>query len=270
MVGSSEIIPKPQIEYLTGKGFIVVIPNYRLAPQVDGKTAFADCERALDWAVQKLPEMMQSKHNVKVDASRVVAYGHSSGGTIALHLASRQGVKAVTAFYPSLFIADHSTSSHQPTSAPPFGAMPDYSPTDEEWASITPEGVQISEAALASPGTIPPPRNRWQMHVLKHGQWMSVVQPDGDGEAIDPLTRITPHWAPVMIVQGELDNVPGSSLELARRAETQLKSAGVDVQLEVVQGAMHMFDIAPAVGTSDFGPKWEAVVKGLDWLVGHV
>ena len=271
LVGSSETIPKPQIEYLAGKGFAVFIPNYRLAPQVTAKEAFADCEEAFDWAVNTLPRIMKSEHDVELDASKIVAYGHSSGGTLALHMASCKPVKAVTAFYPSLFNSDTSTSAHKPTSAPPFGAMPDFRPSDEDWASIKPEGKQVSEAPLAAPGTIPPPRNKWQMHILKHGQWIPNVLPDGDVAAIDPMTRLNAQWSPVMIVQGEVDNVPGSSLELAQRAEREMKDAGVqEVQLEVVPGEAHMFDLPPMVGTTDLGPKWQAVVKGLDWLMSHV
>ena len=271
MVGSSEMIPKPQINYLASKNFVVVIPNYRLSPQVTGKDAFADSEEAYEWTRTALPTLLKSEHGIDIDTSKVVAYGHSSGGTLSLNLASRKPVSAVTAFYPSLFGADTSTSTHKPTTAPPFGLMPDFEPTAEDWADISPEGKQLSEAALAAPGTLPRPRNKWQMHILKHGKWMDVVAPDGNYAAIDPMTRITDRWAPTMIVQGELDNVPGSSLELAERAEKAMKAAGVkEVRLEVVPGESHMFDLPPMVGSSDLGPKWQAVVKGLDWLVDHV
>lgn len=271
LVGTDEIIPKPQISYLADKGFVVVVPNYRLAPQVTAKEAFADCEDAYNWAVTALPSIMESENGTKLDTGNTVAMGHSSGGTLALHIASVRLVKAVTAFYPSLYPADPSSSIHKPTTVPPFGAMPDFEPNDEDWASITPEGMQVSEAPMALPGSVPRPRNRWQMNVLKHGQWPKVVQPDGDYAAIDPMTRLTSKWCPVMIVQGENDNVPGSSLQLAQRAEKDIKAAGVkEVQLEVVPGETHMFDLPPTVGTSDVGPKWQAVVKGLDWLVSHV
>lgn len=100
---------------------------------------------------------------------------------------------------------------------------------------------------------------------------MDLVAPDGDFEAIDPMTRLHADWAPTMIVQGEVDNVPGSDLELAQRAEKAMKDAGVkEVRLEVVPGEGHMFDLPPMVGTKDLGAKWEAVVRGLDWLVSHV
>lgn len=271
MVGTSEMIPKPQVEYLAKRGFIVVAVNYRLAPQVTAKDAFADCEQAYDWATRALPSIMDAEYGVKVDANRIAAYGHSSGGTLALHLASCKNLRAVTAFYPSLFTADTSTSMHKPTSAPPFGMMPDFVPTEEDWAAIKPVDRQISEAPLGMPGTVPPPRNKWQMHTIKHGQWVPTVLPNGDLAALDPMTRLSANWPPTMIVQGEDDNVPGSDLGLAQRAEKEMTAAGVkEVQLEVVQGAAHMFDLPPLVGTTDLGPKWQAVVKGLDWLKEHV
>ncbi|EMC91420.1 hypothetical protein BAUCODRAFT_53042, partial [Baudoinia panamericana UAMH 10762] len=84
MVGSSEMVPKPQLEYLVSKGFLVVVPNYRLAPQVTGKQAFADCEEAYDWATSMLPKFMRLVYDVDIDPKRVVALGHSTGGTIAM------------------------------------------------------------------------------------------------------------------------------------------------------------------------------------------
>lgn len=271
IVGSSEMIPKVQVQYLANQAFVVVIPNYRLAPQVTAKKAFADCEEAYDWATTSLLHILKSEYDVEVECNKVVTMGHSSGGTIALHIASCKSVKAVTAFYPSLFNADTSTSAHRPTTAPPFGSFPDFLPSDEDWGAIKPSGKELSEAPLARPGVMPVARNKWQMHILKHGQWTSNILPDGDFAAIDPLTRLNERWPPAMIVQGEADNVPGSSLALAQRAEKEIEAAGVkEVQLELVPGEDHMFDMPPIVGTTDLGSRWEAVVRGLNWLKNHV
>lgn len=243
------MVPVIQIEYLSKLGFVVLVPNYRLAPQVSAKIAFADCEEAYDWAVSSLPETLRSEYSVETDSTRVVTLGHSSGGTLALHVASCKPVKAATAFYPSLFSADTESSAHKPTTAPPFGLFPDFHPTDEDWKAIKPAGQELSEAPLALPGGPPPAaRNKWQMHILKNGQWMEHVLPDSDYAAIDPLTRLNESWPPILIVQGEIDNVPGSSLELAERAVKVMKAAGVqDVELSVVQGEGHMFDLPPTV-----------------------
>lgn len=269
IVGSSEAIPLPQTGYLASHGFVVVAPNYRLCPQVTAEEAFADCCDAYAWATTTLPEHLQA---TLVDTSRVVAMGHSSGGTLALHIGSTcANVAAVTAFYPSLYFADTSTSAHQPTTAPPFGIMPDFVPSDEDWKLIKPDDKQISEVAMPVPGSVPPPRSRWQGHALKHGQWPSILQPDGNYEAIDPFTRLNASWPPVMLVQGDADRLPGSGMALVQRAVDEMKAAGVsEVELEVIEGESHMFDLPPTIGRSDVGPKWQAVVKGLDWLCSHV
>lgn len=265
MVGSAEAVPQAQIRYLTESGFVVVVPNYRLAPIVSAKQAFEDCEDAYEWAVGALPAAMQDRVGLTLDPTKVVAMGHSSGGTIALHLASCKPLHAVTAFYPSLYLSDMATSANQPGSPHSFDEMPDCPPQDEERSSIQPEGRQVSEEPLALSGTHPSARVKWQMHIIKSGKWMSTVQPDGDFSAIDPLTRLNVDWPPVMIVQGEKDERPGSSLELAQRAEREIRDAGVEVALEFVAGEDRAFDLA--LGASEPGDlRWAAVVKGLEWL----
>ena len=267
VVGSSEIVPKSQIEYLLSKDFVVVMPNYRLVPQVTGKEAFEDSEEAYDWTVKSLSGIMLSEHKVKIDTSRVVAIGHSSGGTMALNLAICRPVKAVTAFCPFIFVADSSTNAHKPTSTPSFGDMPQSPLTEADWTDVKPARHQLSEAPLWAPGMPLNARHKWMINIFKTGQWLRNVQPDGDYAAIDPMTRLGPSWPPIMIVHGSEDHVPGRSLELVRRAEETMKHAGVnDVQLEVVDGAGHLFDHNPSVGSTNLGPKWQGVVKGLEWV----
>lgn len=94
LVGSSEIIPQAQIDWLADHGFIVVIPNYRLAPQVTGATSLSDGVEAHDWAASGLADTLKP-YSIQVNTSEIVAMGHSSGGTIALHAGSCRPVKAV-------------------------------------------------------------------------------------------------------------------------------------------------------------------------------
>lgn len=48
------------------------------------------------------------------------------------------------------------------------------------------------------------------------------------------------------------------------RAVTELKAAGATrLEVEPVVGESHVFDLPPDVGTTDLGPKWQAVVRGL-------
>lgn len=271
LVGSSEIIPPSQVQWLVTNGFVTVTPNYRLAPQVTAKVCFADCVEAYDWAVTSLVDTLRAEYGVHLDSRRTVAIGHSSGGTIALHLASCRPVKAVTAFYPSLYFSDTESSAHKAVTALPFAQMPDFSPSEDDWKLIAPSDRQLSEVPLAPPGSTPAPRNRWQMTIMKNGQWMGAISPDGDFAVVDPLTRLHAQWPPVMLVQGELDVVPGSSVELVRRAENDMKAARLQtVRVKVVEGEGHAFDLPPELGTTEFGAKWEAVLEGLQFLKAHV
>lgn len=111
---------------------------------------------------------------------------------------------------------------------------------------------------------------------------MQTICPNGDFRVVDPLVHLTTtntaakhdggereggKWPAVMLVQGDADFIPGSGIDLARRAERDLRDAGIeDVALVVVKDAGHMFDL-PLRNTS---PGWEAVVQGLDWLTRHV
>jgi acetyl esterase/lipase len=73
-----------QITYLVERGFVVVTPEYRLCPQVslyDGP--IQDAKDALKWCQTYLPALMEHK-DVKVDAKKTVAMGHSAGGALAL------------------------------------------------------------------------------------------------------------------------------------------------------------------------------------------
>ena len=75
-----------------------------------------------------------------------------------------------------------------------------------------------------------------------------------------------------MNVKGELDHVAGGSLELARRAERQMRAAGtedVHAQIKVVLGEPRKLDLPPTGGTSDLRPKRQAILKGINWLTSH-
>jgi acetyl esterase/lipase len=273
MVGSADVVPNPQIDYLASKDFVVVIPNYRLCPQVTAWTgAFADTATSLEWCQQTLPSKMSQSYGIQVDATRITAMGHSGGGTLALWLAAEHPelIKGVTAFYPSLYSSDKSTSAHKPYLGFAAIPLPENAASAESIASFCPADKQISEAPLARPGTRPPPRNQWQLAILKNGSFMETVMPDGKFELTDPCVRFSEvgeRWPPLMFVQGDKDDLPGSGIAYVERAVKELKAAGAKkVEVERVVGESHVFDLPPTVGTTDMGPKWQSVLRGLDFL----
>ena len=116
---------------------------------------------------------------------------------------------------------------------------------------------------------------------------MRAVQPDGDYEAIDPCVHFKDKeravkWPPTVFVQGDADDVPGSGIESVERAVEELRGVGVGagmgelkgagvgrVEVVVVRGAGHMFDLAPGneVGVGEMGAS---VKRALDFLRGCV
>lgn len=84
VLGSSDMVPKTQIAYLVARGFVVVVPEYRLCPQISVlEGPVQDAKDVLAWSQESLPSIMNEK-DVRVDPRKIVAMGHSAGGMLAL------------------------------------------------------------------------------------------------------------------------------------------------------------------------------------------
>jgi acetyl esterase/lipase len=87
VVGSALHLPKPQVKWLTNRGFVVVAPDYRLCPHVDVWTGPAqDCVNLYNWVARGSLQEALRQHRIQVDVNRIVLLGHSTGGTMAQFL----------------------------------------------------------------------------------------------------------------------------------------------------------------------------------------
>ncbi|KAL9612072.1 MAG: hypothetical protein Q9167_003332 [Letrouitia subvulpina] len=272
-VGSNAMIPKSQIAYLASLNFVVVSPNYRLCPQVTAAEGpFGDSLSAYTWCQTELPSLVKN-----ADGTRIAAMGNSIGGTLALSLALQpHPPKVIACFYPSLYLSDLDSSAHKPFAG--FPPLLDWVDTPENKAALLNQsagGAQISTFPLYIPGvTQPQPRHIWFVSQLRAGNWVAAMQPDKNYEAIDPCVRFGEkgaQWPPTVIAQGDLDDVPGGGVEYVNRAVKELKEAGAKlVEVEIVEGESHLFDMKPEAALGQDGRKAEVVKKALDFLRKYV
>ncbi|KAI5197938.1 hypothetical protein AUEXF2481DRAFT_8906 [Aureobasidium subglaciale EXF-2481] len=279
VIGNDAMIPASQINYLAARNFIVVIPNYRFCPQVTAlEGAIPDTHAAYEFCRSSLGPFMLSSHAINIDTSRIVAMGMSAGGMLALHLAAlgKPAIKAITVLYPSLYLSKPEISgAHESHNLPPYDAIPDEDLTEDEWSQLCPAERQVSEADIPISGNEMSVRGKYMIQLLKRGSWSTAISSNAaDIPVVDPCTKFPDagtDWPPTFFLQGADDVLPGSRPNLVNKAVEDLKQAGVEeVGFEIVEGAGHLFDAVPGLGESDFGAHWEAVKRGLDFLVERV
>ncbi|THW84138.1 alpha/beta-hydrolase [Aureobasidium pullulans] len=261
VIGSDAMIPQVQIDYLTSHNFVVVIPNYRLCPQVSAlKGAIPDTHASYDFCKSTLGPLCSLPMTSTWTPQRSQLWA------------------SVTVLYPSLYLSQPSLSrTNEPYNLPPYNQAPEFTPTPEDWNQLCPPDKQISEAGLPIPGTQMSIRVRFMINLLKTGTWNTAITSSPEElAALDPCSEFTDAgavwavWPPTFFIQGDLDETPGSRIDLVVKAADELRNAGADyVEVEIVQGARHMFDAMPGVGTQYLEPSWLAVKKGLDFLISR-
>lgn len=100
-------VPMKHIRTLIERGFLPISTDYRLCPETNlFEGPMTDCCDALQWATETLPTLSLAGPTVRVDPSKVISIGWSSGGQLSMSLgytAPAKGIKApdaILAMYP--------------------------------------------------------------------------------------------------------------------------------------------------------------------------
>ncbi|KAF9886433.1 hypothetical protein FE257_011465 [Aspergillus nanangensis] len=277
MLGHSGMVSKPQIDDCLSRNWIVVVPNHRLCPGVnilDGP--MTDCRDLLDWIYNgSLDTYLQTqKRPHRVDMDRVMAFGTSSGGMLALSLGYDvpRPPRAILNFYGAVHFTHPSWTtplphiqSKLPPLAPGFiqAVYKEYPiPTN---SSISLEGQDQNEEATAGANSAAPnfarPRDAFAFTQLANGTVLEACFPgERDVREIDPVERIGEGFPPTFIVHGGADRMV--SIEVSWKLLEVLRENEVECGMVEVPGEDHTFAMGMRVGSR----TWELQRQGFDFL----
>ncbi|KAL1885061.1 hypothetical protein Plec18167_001718 [Paecilomyces lecythidis] len=253
--------PKP-IEKLLELGFgAVVSPNYRLGPTISAQEGpVQDAKDSYLWSQEELPSILAKEANIQLDGSKIVAFGHSAGGTLALLMASLpQKPLAIIDIFGLKYFDD--AFYHNPN--PAFAKIPDF---EETLLNRVRDDVPAPNAAAPPGGPNGPDfsnyRVAWLFTAFKKGSWLSSIQPDGNYDAIDPSKLFSPSFPPTYFIHGNKDTLV--DVRFAKQASEELNNKGVETKL-VIEEAPHGFDMGSKPGEH----RYNVVTEGFKFLASH-
>lgn len=291
-------IRSKQVRMLLNAGFLPVSVDYRLCPEVSlTEGPMHDVCDALCWARHVLPSLTLGRPDIQPDGTQAVAVGWSTGAHLAMTLAWTSQQRAIAP--PNAILAFYGPTDYEDS----FWSQPNF-PYGKNAASpemrydlwegiyetpITAYNPPVDQKALGGWMSPADPRSRIALHMNWKGQSLPMLlhggrfwsdHKDGDcGEelpvptleeiqAVSPLAQIrNGHYkTPTFIIHGTLDDL--IPVEQAQRTSQELVTKGVEVQLRVVDKAVHLFDIYPGFEKDQAASR--AVEDGYEFLRDHV
>lgn len=296
MLSRKDVRPQ-QTQTLLELGFLPVSVDYRLCPEaslIDGP--MGDVCDAFSWARTTLPGLQLQRPDIRPRGDQVVAVGWSTGGHLAMTLAwtapeihGIQPPEAILAFYCP---TDYEDPFWQRENIP-FGrdvAPPkiNYNSLQESMrgTSITGHNPPRNKRALAGWMATDDPRTQIALHMNWAGQTLPILlngwmcRKDGTSisdlpaptteeiQAVSPLAVIRQqrYSSPTFIIHGTLDDL--IPWEQAMRTYDTLREEGVDADIRMLDGVVHLFDLYPSFAQNH--QAVEAVEEGYKFLRNHV
>ncbi|KAI4123893.1 MAG: hypothetical protein LQ338_005067 [Usnochroma carphineum] len=288
-------VPMKHIRTLIERGFLPVSTDYRLCPETnlfDGP--MTDCCDALKWATQTLPSVQLSGPTVVPDPTKVVSFGWSSGGQLAMSLgyaAPAQGIKAPDAIF-ALYPPTDMESEHWHKPCYPLAAEEDPAEVEDILAGVRDspivEYAPFSEKrTLALSLTLKDDRAKIILHMCWQSQTVQILVnglPHKDtvsatdktdwryrpSATVEQVQAISPLWqirqgnykTPTFITHGDGDDwLP---LSMSERTIQEMKDRGIPCALSTPASCRHAFDLFP-VG-DPLGVGWKSIEEGYNFI----
>ncbi|CAK1366161.1 unnamed protein product [Cercospora beticola] len=264
ITGNYNMIPAFELELLHRNGFVIVCPNYRLVPTISLKDGpVADAIDAFQWARNTLPELFKADTGIVIDPNNTVTLGHSCGGGLALLTGGQPNPpRAIIDFFGMKYFRDPFWT--QPSAA--MAKLPEFDQSfiDKVFEEVPPPTATPPPFGPNGPD-LSKPRNAFMFAHNKKGDYISSIVQGDDYDAIDPAPLLSkPNFPPTFILQGTADTVAPHQHSV--QAEADLKKAGNEVQLRLIDGAPHAFDMKAKEGE----PVYDLIVEAFGFLKSHL
>lgn len=291
MLSRKDIRPQ-QTAHLLKSGFLPISIDYRLCPETTlTEGPMIDVRDALAWIRNALTSLALGRKDVKVDASRVVAVGWSSGGHLAMTLgwtARQIGIAppdAILEFYcPTDYRDPFYTSRNIPRGSKRAVDRLPESPADFRDAIHDKSVVAYNPSRKNStPGDMmawEDPRSQIVLWTNYRGSHMRVLlngmkKGDKDLDSLPGPTKeqvklVSPlYWiendsytTPMFCIHGTADDLVPT--RQAHAVFDALSSRGIESEIRIVEGGVHLFDCVP--GWQEVPEHAKAVWDGYEFL----
>lgn len=249
--GSRGDLPDWQRQAYLDAGYLVVAPDYRLAPEASLDAIVADVEAAYAW-------LRREGQAFGVDPERIALVGHSAGAYLALTAAGRvePAPRAVVSFYGYGEVSGGWATTPSPyyTQGPPLTAA--------EARRVLGDGPLADAPSTGGQDD----RFQFYLYTRQQGAWASEVAGPGlwqDRASLrryEPLHLIEAGFPPTVLLHGHADvDVPAAESAALARA---MERAGVPHVYMQRPAWGHAFDAA--------GPGDPEVANAFDIVLGFL